>query len=405
MTGATGKPNATSAESNQVSRVQVPDSAPRLNASQRILELDGLRGVASAQVLIYHCFYGAIIAHRPDPLAYLRYATGLTWTAVDLFFVLSGFLIGGILLEGRESPAYYGTFYFRRVCRILPAYFAFLLIMVICYRFFYPFSLPIENTAFQDPMPWYSYFTFTQNIWMTARNSLGAYVLAITWALSVEEQFYLVLPWAIRNVSLRRLPYYLFAGILIAPALRSILLYRTPSLNTAAYALLPCRMDSLLIGVLIALLLRRDTVWEFLVVRRRWLWGVFAVLAAGMLYFNHFSVAADAVPNATIGFDWSALFYGTVIVIALTQSNGILARFLRSWWLRFLGAIAAGTYLIHVFVYVLLMSALRHHGYVRWSAGDLAGSLASIILTLGIAKLSWELFEKKFVRWGRRLTY
>lgn len=126
--------------------------------NQRIPELDGLRGFAILLVLFFHCLSLPIAELRPNPLAYVKYATRLTWTGVDLFFVLSGFLIGGILVDARDSPRYFPVFYFRRACRILPAYIAYLLLILVSYRYFLPsHGGPSTIAEFEPTMPWLSY--------------------------------------------------------------------------------------------------------------------------------------------------------------------------------------------------------------------------------------------------------
>ncbi len=372
---------------------------------ERIPELDGLRGVAIFLVLIFH-YITAVVAERwPNPLAFVKHLTQLGWTGVDLFFVLSGFLIGGILLSARDSPNYFRVFYFRRVCRIFPAYFGFLLLMLVCYRHFLPSHQLIVAFNFEPIMPWLSYVSFTQNIWMAARNTLGGTVLAGTWSLAVEEQFYLTLPALIRWISPRILPGLLLAGILIAPLLRlGLLLALGTTAQSATYALLPCRMDALLIGVLLALLLRRPSFREFIVVRSRWVWGFLALLTIGMVYFNYLG-QNNPFPTATFGYTWIAVFYATIVVLALTQPTSLLTRFLKNRWLRSLGVIAYGTYLIHPVVFAIVMALLRGHTNIHWSFSDLTADLFSAALTIGIAQVSWMVFEKRFVRWGHRLDY
>jgi peptidoglycan/LPS O-acetylase OafA/YrhL len=373
--------------------------------AERIPELDGLRGIAISLVLIFHCITAVAAERWPNPLAVVKHATQLGWTGVDLFFVLSGFLIGGILLSARESPNYFRVFYFRRVCRIFPAYFAYLLFMFLCYRYFLPAHSAVAVESFLPVMPWYSYVSFTQNIWMAARVTLGGTVIAITWSLAVEEQFYLTLPAIIRWISPRALPRLLVAGIITAPLLRLALLLDLKSrAQGAVYALLPCRMDSLLIGVLLALLLRRASFQEFISARSRWIWGLLAFLTLGMMYFNYLGEASP-FPTASFGYTWIAIFYAAILVLALTQSASLLARFLRNRWLRGLGVIAYGTYLIHVIVFTIVMTLLRGHTNIHWSFGDLAAALFSIALTISIAQTSWLVFEKRFVRWGRKLDY
>src|ERR1700733_6748008 len=98
----------------------------RPNFSRRIPELDGLRGVAIAMGVFMHYVTLALVATPPSPLGYIRVVTRPFWSAVDLFFVLSGFLIGGNLLDARDSPSYFSTFYIRRFSRVLPVYLLFL---------------------------------------------------------------------------------------------------------------------------------------------------------------------------------------------------------------------------------------------------------------------------------------
>jgi peptidoglycan/LPS O-acetylase OafA/YrhL len=88
--------------------------------SVRVPALDGLRGVAILLVLLRHSFFG--LESQSSLLSAFLAAGRLTWSGVDLFFVLSGFLIGGILLDARKSPRYFSTFYIRRAYRILPLY-------------------------------------------------------------------------------------------------------------------------------------------------------------------------------------------------------------------------------------------------------------------------------------------
>src|SRR6266568_5097276 len=158
--------------------------------TSRIPELDGLRGIAIGMVIIWHYFSTVVRAGPSSPLSYLVAATRATWSGVDLFFVLSGFLIGGILLDARGATNYYRVFYRRRFFRIVPIYAAVLLI--------FPIFTLLRHGAHPAPAagapPWYMYWTFTQNLWMAATSSLGTNSLGMTWSLAVEEQFYLTLP-------------------------------------------------------------------------------------------------------------------------------------------------------------------------------------------------------------------
>ena len=108
--------------------------------ASRIPELDGVRGLAISLVLVWHYLFGVFAPPDNSVLAALWGLAALSWSGVDLFFVLSGFLIGGILLDHRDSPHYFRTFYIRRACRILPLYF------LVVLTFFVSASLPIAKS-------------------------------------------------------------------------------------------------------------------------------------------------------------------------------------------------------------------------------------------------------------------
>jgi len=175
----------------------------------RIPELDGLRGIAIGMVLLFH--FGMPAVYRPGTaLSYALVPGRLAWSGVDLFFVLSGFLIGGILLDAKKSTNYFKVFYVRRFFRIVPAYAVALAIFILL-------ELAVSNgglhrlafltegkTGIRTGVGnWIPYIFFLQNLWMAASSSLGA--LDVTWSLAVEEQFYLTLPLMIRFLSPRQL--------------------------------------------------------------------------------------------------------------------------------------------------------------------------------------------------------
>src|SRR3984957_16569101 len=153
-------------------------------------------------VLVWHYFVLLIVAKPDTPLSYSLAAGRLSWSGVDLFFVLSGFLIGGILLDARDSPNYFTVFYARRVFRILPIYFAWVTAFLI---FSGSWLIALQQ------------FLFLQNLRAMPYTPASFIWLAATWSLAVEEQFYLLAPAIIRFLS--RLMLYLFwsAVILMAP--------------------------------------------------------------------------------------------------------------------------------------------------------------------------------------------
>src|SRR5262249_37984358 len=193
------------------------------NWGSRIPELDGLRGIAIILVLLRHSIFGPETSSRVGSVFVA--AGQLTWSGVDLFFVLSGFLIGGILLDARNSPRYFRTFYARRFFRIFPLYFVVTGLFLLRHL---PFRM--QTSALGDvsalTIPWWSYVTLTQNFWMVQLGWYGPLFMSVTWSLAVEEQFYLTVPCLIRKVSIRRLPIVLGAIIAGAVLLRTWLFYR-----------------------------------------------------------------------------------------------------------------------------------------------------------------------------------
>jgi peptidoglycan/LPS O-acetylase OafA/YrhL len=363
----------------------------------RIPELDGIRGMAILLVLIWHYVVWPIGDVPANPVLRLLSWCGMqTWSGVDLFFVLSGFLIGGILLDAKDSENYFRTFYIRRVFRILPIY------VLICA------SYPVQRAVFPGKplpaMPWYVYGAFLQDFWL-AHHSWNAY-LAQTWSLAVEEQFYLTLP-AIIAFTPRRHLWKLIAGLAFtSAAVRSIAyLYYYPAWKWAAYTLVICRADTLLLGVLAALAVRSERAIGFFASRKYLLpelaLGGVAVVAAMML--NDWGVTTPAM--STFGYSCTALMYAAVLLMAVTAPKSWLGRLFRLGWLRWLGGIAYCLYLVHIDA---LLIVYRLFGYTRLQLDrwrDLLPLTTALACSLLISHASWKYFESRMVRIGHRFTY
>jgi peptidoglycan/LPS O-acetylase OafA/YrhL len=158
-----------------------PNQSKPANGEPRIAALDGVRGFMTILVLLSHFF--AEIANGFPRL-------GFGWLAVNMFFVLSGFLIGRLIIERKESENFFTVFVMRRICRTIPSYMISVLIIFAILWFFRAESWARFHTEF----PLWSYLTFTQNIFMGVTNDVGAYWLAPTWTLALEEQLYVLLP-------------------------------------------------------------------------------------------------------------------------------------------------------------------------------------------------------------------
>jgi len=347
---------------------------------KRIPELDGIRGVAIAMVLVWHYFASPMEFPMRSAMAYLQAACRLTWSGVDLFFVLSGFLIGGILLDSRDAPNYFRTFYVRRFFRIVPIYAATLIL-----------THPLMGwIGMHQVGRWWVYPLFLQNFSMAAKNDLG--LLAVTWSLAVEEQFYLTLPAVVRYVR-KALPWVIGAGIVAAPIIRVVLFYIFPSKIIAPIVLMPCRADALLFGVAAAMWMRNERTADLLRRHGIYLWGAGAVLLAGAGVITLHPGWTYGIEM--IGFTWLALLYMVVLLLAVTQPQSWLGTVLRFAPLRRLGMIAYGVYLLHQLFFVALRNSLH-----SWPlAGIVVPALGA---TFSLAVLSWRYFEKPLIDYAHR---
>jgi peptidoglycan/LPS O-acetylase OafA/YrhL len=359
----------------------------------RVPELDGLRGVAILMVLVWHYFVCLV---RPDPgtfLAHLKRALHFCWSGVDLFFVLSGFLIMGILIDNRESPHYFKVFYIRRMCRIFPLYFAVVFSFVLVGMTSIGHSRSFES-LFSGPVPLWSYLTFTQNIVMGMKGGYGAEWLSVTWSLAIEEQFYLFLPFMVYSVTRKRLVIVLLTVLLTAPLLRAA------SQGLYAFINLPWRADSLLTGAFLALLVRSNEFMRLARDNRGAVRALFMVMLAGILVMMYRGPAFGVFNHL-----WLAGVYAVSILLVLLKEDQWLSRVARTRSLRRLGVISYGVYMLHVPVSGLLYGLVRQsvpalHG---WTDGTV--TLLAILVTLSLANLSYCFMEKPVLDFGRTYTY
>jgi peptidoglycan/LPS O-acetylase OafA/YrhL len=375
---------------------------PQRGDSGRIRELDGLRGAAVSMVLIFHFFQTTIAVHPGSALAYLQAAARLSWTGVDLFFVLSGFLIGGILLDSRASTNYYTAFYKRRFFRIVPIYIVTLILTSVLVSLKLGSSDSAIGWLKADGTPWYVFLTFTQNFWMCHAGSLGSNGLAMTWSLSVEEQFYVTLPVYIRALSRRWLAKALVIGIVGTPMLRIALLHYWSDRWLGVYTMTLCRADALLLGVLAAVLLRSDRWRE----RIRGAAQVFPVVLSIFLGGLGFLTLRAWRPTnslmSSVGYSWVALFYATILLFVLSRPDSMLGKALRMKWLCWLGTLAYGIYMFHTAVQYLLFGLIWGHGPTISNIPTFLVTLVAIGLTLLLARVSWQYVEQPLIRLGHQ---
>ena len=381
---------------------KIGNAAP-LNLSGRIPELDGLRGLAIGSVLIWHYFMVPTVTAPGTPLSYALVFGRLTWSGVDLFFVFSGFLIGGILLDARKASNYFQVFYTRRFFRIVPIYAA-VLLTVPTFLFL---AQRMRHGTWLTPAhpPWYFFWTFTQNFWMVRAMDFGGNALGVTWSLAIEEQFYLTLPLIVRFFTGRKLWAWVLGGICMAPLARVAIRLIWPHNWIAGFVLMPCRADALLLGVLAAILIRDDA-WRDRIRSNNLFFAILMpILLIGIGFLGWKSPAFTDSIMRTFGYTWLALFYVSVLLFSVTRPNIFISRALRFKWLGWLGGIAYGTYLLHQAILGFLFRYFWGHFPQITNALTFLTALAALALTLVAARLSWRYFESPLIRLGHRSSY
>lgn len=302
--------------------------------NKRIPELDGLRAIAVAMVVLWH--YVGIPAGS-DSLAFTIFRLGRS--GVDLFFVLSGFLITSILLERRGGAGYYGDFYLRRAVRILPLYAVMLTI------FFLGRKHGWSETIFGGPFNDWAYVFFLQNFEAVRSNAYGPLFLSATWSLAVEEQFYLVFPFVVALVPRKRLPVVLLWIVAGAFVLRYVA-FKTLG-HYAAYTLMPCRADTLAIGALIAWAMHDAPTHERLLENKLAIRLACYGLLCGAALLWFIPTPKYMGHMGQWGYGFLALVYGAVVLAVLVHAGARPLWVLRSRAAAGLAAVSYALYLFH----------------------------------------------------------
>ncbi len=379
------------------------DTPPAFNTKQRVPALDGIRGLAILLVLVWHYFNNQIKAD-PNTLTHaLKKATNLTWSGVDLFFVLSGFLIGGLLIENRNASNLLKVFYVRRACRIFPLYFLWVAIFMVCVYFV---DHPRYNWLFKNPLPLWSYLTYLQNFVMAHEGGFGSNWMGITWSLAVEEQFYLILPFLMIYTPRKWIPPLLTLLILATPQIRMWFFYHHPNVGLPPYVLLPCRWDALFIGVLGAYGIRQASIHRVLKNNLWLLYGIFVVLGAAVAYLGYISPKPMTYHMTRAGYTCLAAFYLALIYTVLLSPNRIIQALTQAKVFIMLGTVSYGIYIFHQSVTCLCHIVFLGKSYPEirdWSTG--AVTCLSLGATLLLAYVSYRYFESPFIRLGHNMKY
>jgi peptidoglycan/LPS O-acetylase OafA/YrhL len=388
-------------DSQTITHAPVEIATIRPATSPRIPELDGLRGLAILLVII--CHYVSNVPHgRSHTIASMVGTTlGLGGTGVDLFFILSGFLIGGILLDSKESNRYYQTFYLRRLHRIVPIYYLWIIFFA---------AISVFDARFSSIVPLWIYFSFLQNYFYQMA-PMQAIWFGATWSLGVEEQFYLLAPPLLRNTPVKRLVKILLGVLVFCFLLRiSLIVAFGNSAHDywglrAAYFATPSRADSLALGILLAIASRDRHILENIKNNLKF----FKIGLVGCAFLIAGTLKWMVMPNYffanTVGIPLFAGIYFCLLVISLTDLDGIIARTFRWRVLRELGKVSYCVYIIHLSVNWAAHKFARGDLPRFDSLRSIAVTIFALAVTLFIAELSWFCFERPLIRRGHRYKY
>ena len=368
-----------------------------------ILALDGIRGIAI--LLVVACHFVSNLQITASGVAWIPIALAHAgWTGVDLFFVLSGFLITGILVDAKGSPSYFKAFYARRALRILPAYYGFLLVIFVV--------MPAVDVGAganyllaRQHQGWY--WLHLTNVMMALGElpGRGPYPSTLFWSLAVEEQFYFAWPAIVALCSTRTLRKVCIAGVIGCITLRIV--GTLGGMTGLAVSVLPfMRGDTLFIGGLLALEYRQRGLTRLIPIARRASITAALVLVALMIYYNQLDYL-----------DAGTAMFGSIAIMVLCASAVVLgiaresrfARSLRSPVLRFFGRYSYAIYIVHTAV----LAGLNHYrpfASLPLLAGfalpaQTAWFLVYAGVSTGLAFLSWHLVEKHFLRLKRLFPY
>ncbi|MGB6222655.1 acyltransferase family protein [Haloferula sp.] len=380
--------------------------------------LDGLRGIAILLVVIYHCSELVHLKTTGNPFDWFTWRVfQLGWIGVDLFFVLSGFLITGILIESKSKPRYYQTFYARRSLRIFPLYY-----VVVFFTFFvFPQIADViasksasaaealaELPPLEGKLPWYLFYA--SNFLAALDGNMGHRLLAVTWSLAIEEQFYFVWPLIIYVCRQKTVLVISWAMVVIAFVCRFAMVVAIregywDGNRTGPYVLPFCRMDALAVGAIISVMWRQPGKIEWLRI-----WSKRVVLFG--LPFFLLAILTGRFGNRdgfvqTFGFSLLAFFFGGILVLTLLlKENGKVYRMVTNGGLLQIGKFAYAIYLFHL----PLMFGLQALWFKNFLNLKLVGSsIPSLLIFISVvtaavfiaAKLSWIFIERPFLKMKR----
>lgn len=349
--------------------------------------LDGIRGVSAVWVMCFHYFYTLAL---PAPLLLLaKYG----WTGVELFFVLSGYLIATILHHHQKSPTLFSSFYGRRSSRIMPLFYASIALCYVINEWMLRAPNPVT-------VPYWSYFLFVNDIFISHTDTMGT--IAVAWSLAIEEKFYLVSPFLFRFFSFRT-RFIILIGVLSWSVARQAWLsyYSHLSFLSEGKALQNSawlRWEGICLGMLAAMITVKygESFWRLPRVRKLNLLLFVVVLSSMFLPWppsdSPWFHAVTAIQYLRI-----SLIYCSVLTLVLGWEGTKATNWLGSRPFVWLGSISYGVYILHIPIMQISAALTRRLGLPEGLTKELFSKSVGVATTLLVAHLSWKFFEKRFV--------
>jgi peptidoglycan/LPS O-acetylase OafA/YrhL len=370
----------------------------------RAQELDGLRGIAVTLVIAFHVFKRAAYFTNHPVLLFISSVTGVGWLGVDIFFVLSGYLITSILLHTKDHSGYFQKFYMRRALRIFPLYITFITVILVLM----PFLNPTFTRQIPAALP---YLLLYQQNWMSIFGAvhLDAY-LAATWSLAIEEQFYLIWPTVVYLCSRETLTRISIGVILLSIAARILGVYfwdDPQQLAVFFYYNTFTRFEQLIFGALLAIAFT-DPLWRERLRKVSWPTFVLSLAAFVILCVSLFPGVIpyySNIPLTLYGYTLIAIFSAALIYILVSYPpQSWIRKLFRNPITAFLGKYSYAMYLLHMPVALLLLEPLYDTRVRGWKM-----YLLYIALTYGITILgslvTWHVLEKHMLALKKYFEY
>ncbi len=349
-----------------------------------INNLDGVRGCAAIMVLVFHFFFNGSVEHS-DYLQVFQVLTEFGQHGVSLFFVLSGFVITRILIKTKKEGqrTFFRNFYIRRVLRIFPLYYFYLLINYFVLP--YVFSKEIPNLLLQ--FPYYFYLQNFNVIFDFERSGPGHF-----WSLAVEEHFYLFWPLVVYFAPVKRLLSISILMIGLTFIVKYFLLSKGVAINFFTFT----RIDQIIMGGLVAVLEYNSKLNKAFVSIKMIAVSLLIIFTIGTvvyLFSQHFYFIKEMFKYSILG-----LFFTVFIVFVVVNKDlSLVKNVFENKFILYVGKISYGFYVYHI----LALNLLKEFFLTKIVIVDL---LLSFLLTVAFAHLSFNFFESRFLILKERLS-